>query len=275
MSESILSEQIHRLRKQRKMTQEELSGQLGITPQSVSRWENGQSRPDVDMLPKLAAIFEVSVDSLFGYHAENLRITQYEDRHKRCGYYQGTAIRRIAREILALMPPKKPINVLEIGCGEGQTSIFFARNGYVVSGFDLSEKFLEQGRQAAKELGVEVNFFRADILTYKMDTNFDIIYSSGVMQCVPPEERVRIFTMIKDHTNIGGLNVINAFVEKDFISPKSGLLKGEYFYRTAELFSYYDQNWKFEEIDEMYFDYEQMGVPQKYCMDVLIARKKL
>lgn len=48
------------------MTQGELAERLGITNQSVSKWETGESCPDVLLLPELAEIFGVSLDRLFG-----------------------------------------------------------------------------------------------------------------------------------------------------------------------------------------------------------------
>lgn len=53
-------------RKERAMTQEQLAQELGITAQAVSKWENGQSYPDIQLLPQLADLFEVSLDELFG-----------------------------------------------------------------------------------------------------------------------------------------------------------------------------------------------------------------
>jgi len=65
----ILSERILSLRKEKGLTQEALAGQLGVSFQAVSKWENGQSCPDIALLPLLAEVFEVSVDSLFGRQA--------------------------------------------------------------------------------------------------------------------------------------------------------------------------------------------------------------
>lgn len=53
-------------RKERAMTQEQLAQELGITAQAVSKWENGQSYPDIQLLPQLADLFEISLDELFG-----------------------------------------------------------------------------------------------------------------------------------------------------------------------------------------------------------------
>jgi transcriptional regulator with XRE-family HTH domain len=53
-------------RKKQGLTQEELAVKLGVTNQSVSKWESAQCCPDISLIPKLADIFDVSIDELFG-----------------------------------------------------------------------------------------------------------------------------------------------------------------------------------------------------------------
>lgn len=53
-------------RKRQGFTQEELAKKLGVTNQSVSKWESAQCCPDISLLPTLADIFEISIDELFG-----------------------------------------------------------------------------------------------------------------------------------------------------------------------------------------------------------------
>lgn len=52
------------LRKEKGMTQLELAEKMGVTDKAVSKWERDLSFPDVSSIPKLAEIFEVSVDDL-------------------------------------------------------------------------------------------------------------------------------------------------------------------------------------------------------------------
>ena len=61
-----LSENIKRLRRDRELTQEALAEFLGVTFQSVSNWERGESYPDITLLPEIAGFFKVSVDELLG-----------------------------------------------------------------------------------------------------------------------------------------------------------------------------------------------------------------
>ena len=55
---------ISALRKEKGMTQSALAEKMGVTDKAVSKWERDLSFPDVGSLPKLAQIFELSVDEL-------------------------------------------------------------------------------------------------------------------------------------------------------------------------------------------------------------------
>ena len=61
-----LGENIKRKRIERTLTQEEVASHLGISAQSVSKWERGDGYPDIEMLPSIANYFNISVDELLG-----------------------------------------------------------------------------------------------------------------------------------------------------------------------------------------------------------------
>jgi transcriptional regulator with XRE-family HTH domain len=61
-----LAGNLKRLRKERDMTQEDLSELFNITFQAVSKWERGESYPDITLLPSIAEFFNVSIDELIG-----------------------------------------------------------------------------------------------------------------------------------------------------------------------------------------------------------------
>ena len=65
-----ISENIMCMRKQKGVTQDELASFLGVTKASVSKWENGQSMPDIVLLPEIATYFDVTVDALMGYEPQ-------------------------------------------------------------------------------------------------------------------------------------------------------------------------------------------------------------
>ena len=59
-----IGKRIAHFRKEKGLTQEELAQHVGISPQAVSKWENDQTCPDISALPKLARLFDVTVDEL-------------------------------------------------------------------------------------------------------------------------------------------------------------------------------------------------------------------
>lgn len=53
------------------LTQEDIADKLGVTRQSVAKWESGESIPDLDKCKQLADIFGVSLDDLANYEPED------------------------------------------------------------------------------------------------------------------------------------------------------------------------------------------------------------
>ena len=62
--EKTIGKRIAMLRKEKGMTQEELSQKMEVSAQAVSKWENDQTCPDITSLPKLAKLLGVTVDEL-------------------------------------------------------------------------------------------------------------------------------------------------------------------------------------------------------------------
>jgi len=62
-----LGENIRENRRRMGLTQEQLADRLGVSFQSVSRWENGTTYPDMEKLPELAKLFDITTDALLGF----------------------------------------------------------------------------------------------------------------------------------------------------------------------------------------------------------------
>ncbi len=61
-----LGNKISEYRKQLDLTQKDLGDKLNVSPQAVSKWENGQAEPDASTIKKLCEIFKISTDELLG-----------------------------------------------------------------------------------------------------------------------------------------------------------------------------------------------------------------
>ena len=267
--EKIISEK----RKAMGLTQQQLAEKLHVSYQAVSKWENGTSCPDIDLLPRLASVFQISIDALLGYPSHYM--TDYDKRYDHDRYYWGLVPNTLCYEIMRLKPPIKPYKVLDIGCGEGKDAVFLARNGYSVTAFDISDQGLSKAEMLANHCGVKVDLFRADIRDFRLQTDYDIIFSSGVFHYLPYEQRMSVIDNLKAHTTPGGIHAINVFVQKPFIPIPPDAEDGEFEaegWKSGELFLYY-HDWHFHKNEERIFDCSSGGIPHKHCMDVLIAEK--
>lgn len=68
----LIGDKIRSLRRTKGLTQEQLAEVLSVTAQSVSKWENGLSAPDLTLLPIIARFFGITMDELFNYRLDAL-----------------------------------------------------------------------------------------------------------------------------------------------------------------------------------------------------------
>ena len=71
-----IAENLKALRKRKDLTQEEVAEMLNVSPQSVSKWERGDTLPDITLLPALANLYKVTVETLIGMEKINDRQTR-------------------------------------------------------------------------------------------------------------------------------------------------------------------------------------------------------
>lgn len=67
----MFSDNLINLRKMHHLTQEDVAEKVGVTRQSVAKWESGESVPDLDKCRMLADLFRVSLDDLANYEPED------------------------------------------------------------------------------------------------------------------------------------------------------------------------------------------------------------
>ena len=263
---------IYRRRRELELTQNQLAASLHISFQAVSKWENNTAYPDIEMLPKLAAALHTTVDALFGY---NSVMTEYDGRYNTEEYYWGLTPNSICYDVMKLLPPVQSYSVLDIGCGEGKDAVFFAKCGYDVTAFDSSEQGIEKAKKLARQNKTDVRFFKANLFDYRPDSEYDIILSSGTLHLIPQNIRMEFFNSLKLHTSDIGINAVNVFVQKPFITPAPDNTQEEeqsHPWHSGELSGYY-HDWLFHTCKEEIFDCCSGGTPHKHCMDTLIAQK--
>ena len=109
-----LAENLKRLRTMKNLTQEQLADELGVSVQSVSRWENDNSYPDIECVPEIARFFRVTTDELMGVN-QTFREAKFNEEWEIFRTKQednDTAIDRL-REIHRNYP-EKPIPLVRL-----------------------------------------------------------------------------------------------------------------------------------------------------------------
>ena len=104
-----LSQNLKKYRTLKNLTQEDIAEYLHVTPQSVSKWERGESYPDITFLPALANIFETSIDILISMDTIRAEETRM-NIHKKATMFQQNGdyqeAEKVYRQALLTYPNK-------------------------------------------------------------------------------------------------------------------------------------------------------------------------
>ncbi len=96
-----MGKEIRRLRNDRGLTQEGLAAALNVTAQTVSKWECGNTMPDVQMLPEIAVYFGVTIDQLFAMTPEQ-QLDRIENQIYARGMFDEAEERQVVQRLLAI-----------------------------------------------------------------------------------------------------------------------------------------------------------------------------
>ncbi len=196
MMNTNIGQTIRKLRLSMNISQETLARALGVTVQSISKWETQKALPEIMLLPKIAHYFDVTIDSLFGESivgddilsasvCENIAINKYAWNNIALGDWIGTHLPAWGvcfpnENILHLLDDITGKNVLEIACGEGQSLLYCSKkNPRELWGVDISEKQIGKAEKLFK-----TNNVNANLICAAMENNsgipeqyFDCVYS--------------------------------------------------------------------------------------------------
>ena len=134
---------------------------------------------------------------------------------------------------IAMLPPGA--QVLDLACGWGRHSVALARQGFAVTGMDLSETLLARARKRADKAGVPVNFVRGDMREIPFTGRFDAVLSmfSSLGYFLSDEEDLRVLTAARNALKPDGLfvmetmhrdHVVGGFAERDWWEAQDGTL---------------------------------------------------
>jgi tellurite methyltransferase len=107
--------------------------------------------------------------------------------------------------------------VLDLGCGQGEDSLFLANNGFMVTAVDISEEVIDKMNKIKSELKLNnLELIRADIKDFEIEKNkYQVIICCNVLNFLNKDSAMDIVNRIKDNLAEGGYAIIEVFTEKD------------------------------------------------------------
>ncbi|MBQ0139918.1 MAG: helix-turn-helix domain-containing protein [Kurthia sp.] len=87
------------LRKKEQKTQQDIARFIGVSTAAVSKWETGQSYPDIMILPKLANYYNISIDDLLGYEPQLTKAEIQKLYHRLAEDFQNKPFKQVFEEI--------------------------------------------------------------------------------------------------------------------------------------------------------------------------------
>lgn len=181
-------------------------------------------------------------------------------------YIWGTEASSFAREVSAGLP--RNARVLDLGCGEGRDSVFFAERGCDVTAVDISPAGLAKAERLARERGVRVRWVHADVARLVVNGPFDLVYSCGAVHYVPRRARRRLFPRLKALTRPGGLHAHIVFTDRAVYVERGERID---YYAPGELQESY-RDWTVLRHAERLIGCAQDGTPHRHSVEELVAR---
>lgn len=270
-----IGKRIALLRKERGYTQEQISVILNVTPQAISKWENGNALPDTVLLPHLSKVLGISIDRLLtGSNLSIEKTSPYDGEYEKEEYYWGLKHSLLAEQVIKIMQDKSKEGkrLLDIGSGEGRDSIYFAKSGFKVDSLEISIPGIEKIKKYSQLAGCGVQVIHDNMIGYELTDCYDVIYSMGSLQFLPLEQRQKHFNKYKRQTCSGGLNIHLVFVEKPFIEVAPDWEKNEFFYMSGDLARYY-HDWEIIQCEEQIIDCNSANISHQHAVNYIIARK--
>lgn len=213
---SNLNLKVQKLRKTKGISQQTLATNLGVTFQTVSKWENGVSMPDISLLPKIAEFFEVSVDQLLGLRPlpSDSYIERDSDNRDSWNKKSNTLYKNRKyfwnEDYLQFIVDKvwnihSPVDILDYRCGNGYFGAQLMKllpEGSTYTGID-SEFFIEESKSHFKSENLSGTFISEDIYSASIDRLFHItICQCGLRHLNTP---ILLMENMMKHTKKDGL----------------------------------------------------------------------
>lgn len=184
------------LRKKANVTQQELAESIGVSFQTVSKWETGVNMPDITILPLLAEYFKVSTDQLLGlkplddeiYIPEKTATKEFWNQkleyllRTRKSYWNDDYAHFLISQVWKI---NKPISVLDCGCGYGFLGLLllpYLPGGSTYTGIDFAEDLIKKGKALFESQELEAEFRCENVFQYEAENRYDFVVCQAVLR---------------------------------------------------------------------------------------------
>ena len=225
---------IKELRKERGMTQKELSEKMQVSFQTISKWENGVNLPDITHIPRLAEIFGVSADVILGL--EPMKKTSELRKFDRVDYWNEN------RELIKIWTAlywnddyfeflvknvwnfKKPVDILDFGCGYGflgMKLLPLLPKGSSYTGIELDLEEIRQAKEYFEETDYTCEFIRQDIYQFQPSKKYDLVVALFLLSYMHNPEF--LIEKMKSSLKPGGMLLL---IDADYEVENAGYFSG-------------------------------------------------
>jgi 2-polyprenyl-3-methyl-5-hydroxy-6-metoxy-1,4-benzoquinol methylase len=119
-------------------------------------------------------------------------------------------------EISNLLKENGVVNIMDVGCGYGRDSIYFAKQGFNITGIDISSSGISLARAKAEQEKLNISFIEADFMRWgNTHERFDCVYLYKVLHQIRPKELSAIISKISDVLSYKGIVVVATFSTDD------------------------------------------------------------
>lgn len=197
----------------------------------------------------------------------------YDSGYLNCPCFWGESPGSLVQQLDSFIDYSLPLSVLDIGCGEGKNSIFFARKGAKVVAMDISEAALNNAKRAWKDHNL-VNWILSDVRKSSIEGKYDIVIAYGLFHCYESFEEIKSgINKIKMATKENGYNLLCAFNDRhQDLSAHPGFsptLLNHDFYEAA----YSDWEIMYVSDEDLYETHPHNNIPHSHSLTRLIAKK--
>jgi len=182
-------------------------------------------------------------------------------------YIWGKMPSGFAREIADRLRPGS--RVLDLGCGEGRDSVYFASRGFEVTGLDVSPEALVKGRRLAEERELRVQWLCRSMLDAPVVGRFDLVYSCGSVHHLRRGDRMRLFRRLRLLSAPGGLQAHIVFTDRMIYREKGEEID---YFTTGELPDFFG-GWTILADEDAQISCAQDGVRHAHSVERLVAER--